>query len=463
MGQKILIIDDSLMLLRFAANVLQQHWPGLEIITAKRGAEGCARAQSHKPDLILLDYVLPDLAGDDVCVKLRQTPEISEVPVVVMSSGGSEVKDIEKRHPNVVKTISKPFTPELLVATLRTLFEDQQASRVTPLVRIRERLDLPQVAANGKNGGNTGTRQVIFRGDTSAFTLRSVLLAIRNGDLTGCLRVFPPKGRPTETYTHEGRILMTTTRETLIYRDRAEALCRRINPAMLETALQGQTDSGCPFPLLLALRENINAGESADWVHRLGLETFAQLWIGRRLSFEYERLPALPEWAARYTGPLVDVEEWIASTLRCIEVDDVPVPAQEDLAGIPAYTRDGYERIQRLNLTDLENAFASLVNGQRNLQTIAGRLRLSPESAYLLLFRFTMQEAMEYWPPSVIAEAPPEYAELSSRSGFNTRIEAVTDLPAQATGIFSEMLASVATPSLSASSGHPKRYTVRIS
>ncbi len=463
MGQKILIIDDSLMLLRFAANVLQQHWPGLEIITAKRGAEGCARAQSHKPDLILLDYILPDLSGDDVCVKLRQTPDISEVPVVVMSSGGTEVKDIEKRHPNVVKTISKPFTPELLVATLRTLFEDQAATRVTPLVRIRERLDLPQVAANnGKNGGNTGTRQVVFRGDTSAFTLRSVLLAIRNGDLTGCLRVFPPKGRPTETYTHEGRILMTTTRETLIYRDRAEALCRRINPAMLETALQGQTDSGCPFPLLLALRDHINAGESADWVHRLGLETFAQLWIGRRLSFEFERLPALPEWVARYTGALVDVEEWIASTLRCIEVDDVPVPAQEDLAGIPAYTRDGYERIQRLNLTDLENAFASLVNGQRNLQTIAGRLRLSPESAYLLLFRFTMQEAMEYWPPSVIAEAPIEYAELPSRSGFSTRIEAVTDLPTQATGIFSEMLASVATPSLP-QSGHPKRYTVRIS
>ena len=94
---------------------------------------------------------------------------------------------------------------------------------------------------------------------------------------------------------------------------------------------------------------------------------------------------------------------------------------------------------------------------------IAGRLRLSPESAYLLLFRFTMQEAMEYWPPSVIAEAPPEYAELPSRSGFNTRIEAVTDLPPQATGIFSEMLASVATPSLSTSTGHPKRYTVRIS
>ena len=463
MGQKLLIIDDSLMLLRFAANVLTQHWPNLEIITAKRGAEGCARAQSQRPNLILLDYVLPDLSGDDVCAKLRQTPELSEVPIVIMSSGGSEVKDIEKRHPNVVKTISKPFTPELLVATLRTLFEDQQGTRVTPLVRIRESLELPQVVVNGRNGGSTATtRQVILRGDTSAFTLRSVLLAVRNGDLTGCLRVFLPKGRPTETYTHEGRVLLTTTKEAMIYRDRAEQLCRRINPAMLETALQGQTDSGCPFPILLALRDHLNAGEAADWVHRLGIETFAQLWIGRRLSFEFEKLAALPEWATRYSGPLVDVDEWIASTLRCIEVDDVPVPAQEDLAGIPAYTRDGYERIQRLNLTDLENAFASLVNGQRNLQSIAGRLRLSPESAYLLLFRFTMQEAMEYWPPAMIAELPPEPMDRRSHPGFATHIEPVSDLHPQSTGIFSEMLSSIATPSLTPS-GQPKRYTVRIS
>ena len=137
----------------------------------------------------------------------------------------------------------------------------------------------------------------------------------------------------------------------------------------------------------------------------------------------------------------------------------MPVPAQEDLAGIPAYTRDGYERIQRLNLTDLENAFASLVNGQRNLQTIAGRLRLSPESAYLLLFRFTMQEAMEYWPPAVIAEAPLDHFERPSRTTF---IEPTSDLPAPQTGIFSEMLASVATPSHTPT-GHPKRYTVRIS
>jgi hypothetical protein len=62
----------------------------------------------------------------------------------------------------------------------------------------------------------------------------------------------------------------------------------------------------------------------------------------------------------------------------------------------------------------------------------------------------------------VIAEAPIEYAEFPSRSAFNTRVEAVTDLPIQSTGIFSEMLATVATPSLTPS-GHPKRYTVRIS
>ena len=73
-----------------------------------------------------------------------------------------------------------------------------------------------------------------------------------------------------------------------------------------------------------------------------------------------------------------------------------------------------------------------------------------------------MQEAMEYWPPAMIAEQPPETGDRGLHPSFATHIEPVSDLHPQSTGIFSEMLASVATPSLT-SGGQPKRYTVRIS
>ncbi len=395
------------MLLRFAANVIAQHWPDLEITTAKRGAEGIARAQSTRPDLILLDFVLPDLLGDEVCVRLHQTAETSDTPVVVMGSGSSETREIEKRHPNVVRTINKPFTPELLVATLRSLFEDQIASRVTPLIRIRERLQLPEVVTtpSGKNG--LAPRQVVMRGDTGAFSLRAILHAIREGKLSGCLRLFGPKGRPVEVYTQDGSVVLATMRDAIAYREYAGELCATLSPVVIETTVQGQADSGCPFPLLLSLRESISQHSALQWTDRLGQVAFAPFWVGARANFEFEILPVFPDWLSRYDGRPTDVDDWISATLRCIGPDVLGEPSHEILAGVPAYTRSGYEFVQQLNLTDLEREFAGAVNGITSLSDISAQLGLPHAAAHALLFRFRALEAMELWPAGVISNGSP--------------------------------------------------------
>lgn len=405
-AHKLLIVDDSLMLLRFAANVLSQNFPDMEIITAKRGAEGIARAQSAVPDLILLDFVLPDLLGDEVCLRIHQNRETTQTPIVVMSSGTGETKDIEKRHPNVVKTINKPFTPELLVATIKGLFEDQAAMHVTPLVRIRERFQLPEVvlADNGKKG--LAPRHVVLRGDTGAFSLRSVLHAIRDQKLSGCLRITPAKGQPTNTFAKDGMIILTASRDSMQHRERAGDLLRSLPPVVVETVLQGQTDSGCPFPLLLALRDAIPQADAIAWTDRLGMEIFAQHWLGEKLTFEFEKLPVFPDWLVRYDAEPFEVAEWISGTLRCLGPTNVTVPADEKFDGYPAYTRGGYELVQHLNLTDLESAFAACVNGTLTLREIGERLNLPDRTVYVLLFRFRALEAMEYWPASVLAAGP---------------------------------------------------------
>lgn len=405
-ARKLLIIDDSLMLLRFAANVLGQNFPEVEIITAKRGAEGIARAQSTQPDLILLDFVLPDLLGDEVCLRIHQNRETTQTPIVVMSSGTGETKDIEKRHPNVVKTISKPFTPELLVATIKGLFEDQASMHVTPLVRIRERFHLPEVVLADNGKGGLAPRHVVLRGDTGAFSLRSVLNAIRDQKLSGCLRVTPAKGQPTNTYTRDGMILLTASRDSMQHRERAADLLRSLPPVVVETVLQGQTDSGCPFPLLLALRDAIPQADAIAWTDRLGMEIFSQHWLGEKLTFEFEKLPVFPDWLVRYDADPFEVPEWISGTLRCLGPTNVPIPAGESFDGYPAYTRGGYEMVQHLNLTDLESAFAASVNGTLTLREIGERLNLPDRTVYVLLFRFRALEAMDYWPASVLASGP---------------------------------------------------------
>jgi hypothetical protein len=67
---------------------------------------------------------------------------------------------------------------------------------------------------------------------------------------------------------------------------------------------------------------------------------------------------------------------------------------------VPAYTRDGYQRVQELRLTVAEAQFASQFNGVRSIAQIAKNLRLDFKFARLTLFRFLALEVVECWPPT---------------------------------------------------------------
>src|SRR6059036_1926572 len=73
------------------------------------------------------------------------------------------------------------------------------------------------------------------------------------------------------------------------------------------------------------------------------------------------------------------------------------------LGSVPAYTRDGYERVQNLRLTVAEAQFASQFNGVRSVAQIAKNLRLDFKFARLTLFRFLALEIVECWPATTAA------------------------------------------------------------
>lgn len=80
---KILIVDDDLPLLEMYEGRLQQE--GYEVITAKNGEEGLARAVDSNPDLILLDIMMPKVNGFDVLDILKTTPETKNIPVLILT------------------------------------------------------------------------------------------------------------------------------------------------------------------------------------------------------------------------------------------------------------------------------------------------------------------------------------------------------------------------------------------
>jgi CheY-like chemotaxis protein len=112
--ESILVIDDSPTILRIVARTLSR--TGYKVRTAEGGAKGVALARTARPDLILLDYLMPGLNGIQVCRLLGEEPTLRDVPVVVMSARGESHRVRILEELGAVDYISKPFSPEALVA-----------------------------------------------------------------------------------------------------------------------------------------------------------------------------------------------------------------------------------------------------------------------------------------------------------------------------------------------------------
>src|SRR5213079_673803 len=89
-----------------------------DVTTAPTAKEGLARAKDGLPDLILLDYLLPDMKGDEVTAKLFEDAETAKLPIVYMSGFGADLQSGKMASHNVIVFLNKPFTSDLLIKTV---------------------------------------------------------------------------------------------------------------------------------------------------------------------------------------------------------------------------------------------------------------------------------------------------------------------------------------------------------
>ncbi|HEY7668163.1 MAG TPA: response regulator [Actinomycetota bacterium] len=121
---RLLLVDDDPVILR----LLQVNFrlEGYEIDTAADGALALASAQERPPDIVVLDMMLPDLPGEEVCRRMRTTPELAEVPVIFLT-GRTEGPDPAEAGlgPGPVDLIAKPFDPADVVEVVRRRLEER--------------------------------------------------------------------------------------------------------------------------------------------------------------------------------------------------------------------------------------------------------------------------------------------------------------------------------------------------
>ncbi len=112
----VLVIDDSPTILKVVQLVLTK--AGFTVRTAQDGEAGLAEAREAKPDLILLDFVMPKMNGYQVCREFAADPELKSVPVVLMSAKGDQVGERFVKVMGIVDYITKPFSPEAITAVV---------------------------------------------------------------------------------------------------------------------------------------------------------------------------------------------------------------------------------------------------------------------------------------------------------------------------------------------------------
>ncbi len=109
---------------------------GLTVIIALDGLEGLRQAREQRPDVILLDLMLPEMTGEQVCRELKADGETAGIPVIMLTAKGETEQRVEGLELGVDDYITKPFSPKELVLRVQAVLRRLRTSERADLVEV---------------------------------------------------------------------------------------------------------------------------------------------------------------------------------------------------------------------------------------------------------------------------------------------------------------------------------------
>lgn len=147
----ILVVDDEELIQELLKFNLEKE--GYQVITADDGPKGLKIVEEKRPDLVVLDIMLPGMNGLEVCSQLRRNPKFSDLPVIMLTAKGEEIDKVLGLEIGADDYITKPFSPRELLARIRArLRRMKPAEEGNELLRGDLRIDLERfsVAIRGE-------------------------------------------------------------------------------------------------------------------------------------------------------------------------------------------------------------------------------------------------------------------------------------------------------------------------
>ncbi|MFW6117422.1 MAG: response regulator [Thermoproteota archaeon] len=114
---KVLVVDDEEDIRSLGEMMLSDE--GYEVLTAKNAGEAITKAEEEKPDIILMDIVMPGRNGFDACKILKFKPATTRTPVVMFSALGRDVDKKMAKEAGAEDYITKPFEKQKLIQTIK--------------------------------------------------------------------------------------------------------------------------------------------------------------------------------------------------------------------------------------------------------------------------------------------------------------------------------------------------------
>jgi len=126
-NKKILVTEDDPGSLRLMVYTLEHR--GYQVLTATNGLEGLRKAIKEKPDLIVLDVMLPGMDGFEVCHRLRTESQTAQLPILMLSVKGQEIDKVTGLKVGADEYVTKPWERSELLAKIATMLEGRSEDK----------------------------------------------------------------------------------------------------------------------------------------------------------------------------------------------------------------------------------------------------------------------------------------------------------------------------------------------
>ena len=149
---KILLVDDEPDILEIVGYNLSNE--GYKVITAENGAEGVKKAKKEKPQLIILDVMMPEMDGIEACERIRQIPDLKNVIVTFLTARGEDYSQVAGFEAGADDYITKPIKPKVLVSKVKALLrrykEEEKESNILKIGSLTIDRDEYKILLAGK-------------------------------------------------------------------------------------------------------------------------------------------------------------------------------------------------------------------------------------------------------------------------------------------------------------------------